>query len=119
MKIDDVYKALKNREVEAALVDSFVAANRPDLFSSSDIVARKIIMYPFTYGLVLSGAMNNVGTNLRNYVSDNRYIITQMVQKTTPKFKVSFLSNHHFIYSRRFKILQQRSSDILTHFYRI
>ena len=113
MKIDDVYKALKNREVEAALVDSFVAANRPDLFSSSDIVARKIIMYPFTYGLVLSGAMKNVGTNLRNYVSDNRYVITKMVQETTPKFTVSFLPYNHFMFSRLFSY---SATEILTHF---
>ena len=86
-----MYRALKNREVYAGLVDSYVAANRPDLFSDSAIIARKMIKYPYTYGFVLSGSMRNADSNLRHYFTENSNYISQMVEDTTQKFKVNII----------------------------
>lgn len=90
-KTEDVYNALKNRVVEAALVDAFIAASRSDLFSDRDIISRKMLQYSFTYGVVLSGDMVNSHGNVAAYVSNNRLHITQLVEKSTPKFSVSKL----------------------------
>ena len=49
-----------------------------------------MIKYSYTYGVVLSGAMENTGTSIKNYVSDNRQYIAQMVEKTVPQLKVTF-----------------------------
>ncbi|XP_065060769.1 uncharacterized protein LOC135688019 isoform X3 [Rhopilema esculentum] len=89
-KTEDVFHALKERQVEAALVDAFVAASRSDLFEDQAIIARKMIKYSYTYGVVLSGAMKNTGTSIKNYVSDNRQYITQMVEKTAPQLTGTF-----------------------------
>ncbi|XP_065061366.1 uncharacterized protein LOC135688444 isoform X2 [Rhopilema esculentum] len=89
-KTEDVFHALKDRQVEAALVDAFVAASRSDLFEDQAIIARKMIKYSYTYGVVLSGAMKNTGTSIKNYVSDNRQYITQMVEKTAPQLTGTF-----------------------------
>ncbi len=86
---EEVYKALKSRHVDAGLVDSFVAASRPDLFSNDkSIISKKMIQYPYTYGFVLTGAMVNTHSNLRSYINENSQLISQIVQNTTKGFKV-------------------------------
>ncbi|XP_065060766.1 uncharacterized protein LOC135688018 [Rhopilema esculentum] len=87
--VDAVYRALNERKVEAALVDAYVVAGRPDLFSDKAIIARKMIKYSFTYGVVVSGAMENTGANIKNYVSEYRQYIAKMIESTTPIFSVN------------------------------
>jgi len=87
---DDVYRALKKREVQAALVDAFIAASRSDLFSDDEIIARKMLQYSYTYGLVISGEMKNAHTNIANYISNNRQQISQLIENTTPKFSINY-----------------------------
>ena len=79
---------MKNRKVEAALIDAFVAASRSDLFSDDEIIARKMLQYSYTYGLVLSGEMENAFTNIANFISNNRQEISQLIESSTPKFSV-------------------------------
>ena len=86
--IDEVAKALMAREVKGALIDQFVAAGRSDLFKHSDIIAKQIIRYPATYGVVLAGDMANVRGKFIDYLTVNSAEITKMIESTTPELKV-------------------------------
>ena len=78
------------REVKGALVDSYVAAGRSDLFDHSDIIAKQIIRYPRAYGFVLAGPMSNVRGKFIDYLTVNSAEITRMIESTTPDIKVCY-----------------------------
>ncbi|XP_065061575.1 uncharacterized protein LOC135688582 isoform X2 [Rhopilema esculentum] len=69
--IEEVSSALKRREVRGALVDVYSAAMRSDLFNHPDIVAKKRVVYPNAYGLVLTGELKNAASAFRDYLNVN------------------------------------------------
>ena len=57
--------------MRGALVDVYSAALRSDLFDHPDIVAKKKIVYPNAYGLVLSGDLKNAASAFKDYLNVN------------------------------------------------
>ena len=77
-----------NRQVKGALIDSYVASARKDLFLNSDFIAKQIIRYPTAYGFVLSGSLTGIQNQFRDYVSSNQQEILALISANTKEMEV-------------------------------
>lgn len=68
----------------------YTAASRSDLFKHPDIVAKKSIRYPNSFGLVLSGDMKNAATAFRSYMHENNDKFLGDFKNRTSKLEVGF-----------------------------
>ncbi|XP_031571660.1 uncharacterized protein LOC116305827 isoform X3 [Actinia tenebrosa] len=86
--IEAIQKALVDREVKGALIDTYVAAENKDvLFSDEDITVSKLIDSSFGYGVVLSGAGVFIENRCRDYYKKNRKEIFDLVQSNTDEIE--------------------------------
>jgi len=87
--IDAVGQALVQRKVKGALVDVFSAGARSDLFKKPQIVAMEKIEYPAAYGIVLSGGLQHVSSEIKDYLSVHSNDIIQLINESTDALKVN------------------------------
>ena len=83
--------------MRGALVDVYSASIRSDLFDHPDIVAKKKIVYPNAYGLVLSGDLKNAASAFKDYLNVNgKVFLDDMKTKTAGlEVLVCFLQQLH------------------------
>ena len=96
--MDEVAQAMLNRQVKGALIDSFVASARKDLFLNPDFIAKQIIRCPTVYGFVLSGSLSGIENQFRDYVASQQQEILAITSANTKEMEVSFcnLEFHDF-----------------------
>jgi hypothetical protein len=76
----DIYNALTNGHVKGALVDAYVLGSRKDLFDNTRVRISKIYDYSSAYGVVLAGEAKKLQKCFREYVSENRKDIFQIIE---------------------------------------
>ena len=87
--LNDIYNALKKRYVKGALIDAYVLGSRRDLFDNIGVRIHKIYDYSTAYGLVLAGEGKKLQQCFRQYVSENRRDIFQIIEANINMIKVS------------------------------
>ena len=90
--IDALAEALVNRKVKGALVDVFSAGHRSDLFKKPEILAIKKIEKPAAYGIVLSGGLQHVKSEMKDYLAVHSNEIMQLVNQLTDALEVGLSS---------------------------
>lgn len=86
--LNDIYQALLKRDVEAALIDSYVLGSRKDLFDKIGVRINKIYDYSSAYGVVLAGEAMKMRKCFREYVNENRKDIFQIVEENINTIEV-------------------------------
>lgn len=86
--IQDLRNALLSREVDGVLIDAYTAGSSGTLFVQPGIRAVKVLRYPRSYGLVLSGRMVNLAEEARVYLASHQNEILKLVELNTQKMKV-------------------------------
>ena len=86
--MDEVAEAMANRHVKGALVDSFVASARSDLFLNPDFIAKQIIRHPTAYGFVLSGSLTRIENQFRDYMASHQKEILGLISSNTKEMEV-------------------------------
>ena len=87
--IDEVAKAIETKEVMGALLDAYSAGTKKEFFKQhKDIYVNRMIKYPAAYGIVLSGGMENVQAEFRDYISVFSPKILTLVEANTEKMEV-------------------------------
>ena len=81
--VDQVIKALKDKEVDGAILDMYAAATRKDLFESGDIELTRQVEYPAGYGIVLSGRMKDSAPMINEYFKLKANELSEYIQNNT------------------------------------
>ena len=90
--------ALQSKTVKAVLIDSFVAAQRPNLFGSDKARVNKIIKSTKAYGFVPGKALtadDNLIKCFRSYVEQSKQAISADVEANTNTLTVSMIFHFH------------------------
>jgi len=92
--LEGVLDALRRREVDGALVDTYVAESETSLFQDKSIRVIKKIERTFGYGIALEGDAVRLEDDIRDYVMVNERKILNTIGENveTGTLKVS----HHF-----------------------
>lgn len=89
--MEEIRTALEDREIDGALLDTYVAAEHKETLLDDNIFVRKILERPFGYGVVLSGAAVNVEQRCRDYIDLKISEIFHIIQNMTKTLDVSML----------------------------
>ena len=97
----DIREALLSREVEGALIDSYVAAEYGDEIFQNGIQVKKLLERSFGYGVVLSGPAMYVEKQCRDYIASNLGWIYATIEARTKSLPVTtifliFVALNHF-----------------------
>ena len=90
--LHDIYKALTNVYVRGALVDAYALGSRRDLFDNTKARINKIYDYSSAYGVVLAGEAKKLQKCFREYVSENRKDIFQIIEENVNMIEESDIS---------------------------
>ena len=91
MSAEELSTSLYNNKFKAALLDSYVAAQSPDYFPSSKSRVNKIIKSAKAFGFVPGQTMTSNDALIkcfRNYVEQNKQLISEDVEKATKTLAV-------------------------------
>ena len=86
----DIYNGLTKGYVKGALVDAYVLGSRRDLFDNVGIRISKIYDYSSAYGVVLTGEAKKLQKCFREYISENRRDIFQIIEANVHTIEVCF-----------------------------
>ena len=86
--VDEVLSALETKKVDAALLDSFVAASHQNALDARHLKIKKFIDGNSAYGLVLSGEFVRLDNDFRSQIAANQDFISQFVANMTSKLQV-------------------------------
>lgn len=75
----DVYTALKRRRVDGALVDSYSAGSRKDLFGDKELRITKLIRHSSVYGVVLAGNAKRLQSCYRAFLKEERVRVFDVI----------------------------------------
>ena len=87
--IEDVRHALLDREVQGALIDTYVAAEYGDVIFQDGIKVNKLLDRSFGYGLVLSGSALYVKKQCRDYIAKDISWIYKIIEQRTKTLEVT------------------------------
>lgn len=87
--VNEIRRALEDREIDGALLDTYVAAEYKETLFSDKIFVKEILDRPFGYGVVLSGAAVNVEQRCRDYIDLRRSEIFRIIENRTKTLDVS------------------------------
>ena len=86
--VNEVLSALQSGEVDAALLDAFVAASHQKTLDAKHLKVKKFIDANSGYGLVLSGEMVRLESDFRSQVIASQDFVSQFVANMTAKLQV-------------------------------
>ena len=107
--MQDVYNALKKREVKGILIDAFTVGSKKDLFTRSDIRINKILDYSAAYGVVLAGEGKKLQKCFQTYLNEERSEISKIVSSNVQPIEVGI--------SKQLRVLQQSKQQQQQHPY--
>ena len=84
----DIYRALVSREVDGALVDTYVAAEHQDQLLKHGVRVSRVLDRSFGYGIVLSGEAAKVKKGFDDYIKNNINRILDVIERDTRKLPV-------------------------------
>ncbi|KAK3728741.1 hypothetical protein QZH41_002665 [Actinostola sp. cb2023] len=80
--LEEIHEALTRREVDGALIDTYVAQNDKSLFEvDHGIRVSKTLERTFGYGVALSGDAIRLVDEFRNYVMVNEGTILKIIEQ--------------------------------------
>ena len=80
---DQMITDLADRFVDGILIDSLVAADMADKLSARKLKIAKLIPEPAGWGIILSGELLRMETEIRSYVKFSQDMIKNMVENAT------------------------------------
>lgn len=81
--VEEVLDAVKNKEVDGALLDMYATAIRKDLFEDKDIELNRLLKYPSGYGLVLSGRMKDSAMLTNRFLLNHKAEVSKLIEENT------------------------------------
>lgn len=87
--MEDVYKALINRQVRGILLDTYTVGSRRDLFNNSQIHIDKVLDYSSAYGVVLAGEGKKLQRCFQAYLNGRRSLVSQIIASNVHTVQVS------------------------------
>ncbi|KAL9957849.1 hypothetical protein ACROYT_G034798 [Oculina patagonica] len=102
-QLGDIRQDLLSGVVKGALVDSYVAAERKDLFDDPALYIHQLIYYRSSFGIVLSGNSTRLQYCFLDYLVKKRSLLTDLVKnytKTLPRTTSS--------------VAEEKTSDLLS-----
>ena len=86
--MEEIHNALEAREVDGALVDTYVAAEHQDQLLKHGVRVSRVLDRSFGYGIVLSGEAANVKKGFDDYIKNNMKQILAIIEEETQKLPV-------------------------------
>ena len=86
--MDEIIKAMHNKEISGALIDMYAAATKKDSFDGGDIQLNRLVEYPTGYGFVLSGNMAKAAPLLREALASQKNKISEIVEGNTESIQL-------------------------------
>jgi len=77
----DLYKSLKDRHVEGALIDSYTVGSRKELFSDGILRVTKMIDYSSAYGVVMAGYARKLQKCFREFLKEEQASVFEIITK--------------------------------------
>lgn len=94
--LEELYKALKERNVIGALIDTYNGGSNKDMFDTEHLRVNKILDYSSTYGVVMGKEARKLRMCFKDYIQHAfANEISHHIQKNTEQSKVS-KSSHCF-----------------------
>ena len=87
--MDEIRVALEEREIEGALLDTYIAAENKGTLLDERVFVKKILDWPVGYGVVLSGTAQNVEQRCRDYIALHISEIYKIIENKTKTLEVS------------------------------
>ena len=87
--MEDVYKALINRQVQGILIDTYTVGSRRDLFNNTHIRIDKVLDYSSAYGVVLAGPGRKLQRCFQRYLNGRRSLVSQIIASNVHTIQVS------------------------------
>ena len=85
----EVLQALKNKQVDIALLDAFAAASQVAMLKKDSLKVKEVIAADAGYGVVLSHEFVRLDKDFRSFISSNQDRITSFISNMTAKLTVS------------------------------
>lgn len=76
----DLYRSLKDRHVEGALIDSYTVGSRMELFSDGAVRANKMIDYSLSYGVVMAGYASKLQKCFREFLKEEKAAVFEIIK---------------------------------------
>ena len=86
--MDEIRIALEEREIEGALLDTYIAAENKGTLLDDRVFVKKVLDWPVGYGVVLSGAARNVEQRCRDYIALHISEIYKIIENKTKALEV-------------------------------
>ena len=87
--MEEVYRALVDRQVRGVLIDTYTVGSRRDLFNNTQIRIDKVLDYSTAYGVVLAGEGNKLQQCFNDYLQGQRSIVSHVIASNVQTIKVS------------------------------
>ena len=84
----DLYKSLKDRHVEGALIDSYTVGSRKELFSDGILRVTKMIDYSSAYGVVMAGYARKLQKCFREFLKEEKASVFEIITKNVQGISV-------------------------------
>ena len=85
--VEDMVSALKEKEVDGLLIDTYVAGARKELFSEYFRI-RRIFDRKSAYGLVMAGDAMKLQKCFKKFISENRAMVYEEIRKVVETIEV-------------------------------